>query len=193
MYSSIPKIPRHLFIHFLPLSRSLEGRSNGTELDVGEDDSGVRRVSLNILGLTRISRASTTSDTRRRGILISGERRVEPKHADAVIIPERHDEDVAASKRRTHLVETAELSIVVVVSEVSLLLLAELIGDGVSADLGVGGLGGGVGDAVLDVETLDLGKAGAGAEELGDDGEFLGRVDGHAGAVEIGVTHAVRL
>lgn len=177
----------------LEASRLLEGRANGTELDVREGDLGVRSIGLNILRGTRSNIASTTADTGLGGVLISREGRVEPEHVDCVVVPEGHDEDVALCEGRGHLVETTLLFERVVVAEVRLLLLAELVGDGVSADLGVGGLGGGVDLAVLDPEALDFAEGGAGADELRDDGHLLVGVDGLAGAVEVGDTHAVGL
>jgi len=50
-------------------------------------------------------------------------------------------------------------------------------------------------NTVLDVDAADGGEGSGGGTvigwELGDDGEWLGGVDGHAGAVEGGVTEAV--
>lgn len=52
-------------------------------------------------------------------------------------------------------------------------------------------------DAVLDVETLDLGEGASVCavvgDELGDDGEDLGGIDSLAGTVEAGVAQAVRV
>jgi hypothetical protein len=47
--------------------------------------------------------------------------------------------------------------------------------------------------AVLDEELPDLGQCGARPVELGDDAEFLGRVDSLAGAIEVMHSHAVRV
>jgi hypothetical protein len=169
----------------------VEGRADGAELDVGEDNAGVGAVRLKIRRLARGSRASTTGDTRLAGVGSGGVAGVEPEHVDRVVVPERHDEDVAASKRRAHTVEAANGSELVVVAESSLLGLAEAVGDGVAADAGDSGLGVLEHLAVLDIEALDLGQAGARADELGDDGHFLLGVEGGAGAVEVLDAHTV--
>jgi hypothetical protein len=78
----------------------LEGRANGSELDVRVDDLRVGAVLLNVLGLTRVDRAGTASDTGRGRVGIGGvSLGVEPQHVDGVVVPEGHDENVAASKR----------------------------------------------------------------------------------------------
>lgn len=108
-----------------------------------------------------------------------------------MVVPERHDEDVAASKRRAHAVQAAELGEGVVVAEGSLLGLAEVVGQGVTGDARDGGVGVLVHLAVLHVEALDLAEAGAGADELGNDGHLLLGVELLAGAVEVLDAHAV--
>jgi hypothetical protein len=183
----------HLFINQVHLCGLGEGGSNGTEPDVRVDDSGARRVSLNILRLSRVSRARSTANTGGLGVLVGGVGGVEPKHVDRVVVPERHDEDVAAGKRGTHSVEATESLEVGLVTEGSLLLVAELVGDGVSVNGGDAGCGVLVDFATLDVEALDLGEAGAGADELSHDGHLLGGIKGHAGAVEVFRAHAVAL
>lgn len=110
-----------------------------------------------------------------------------------MVVPEGHDEDVAVGERCTHAGVSAELAEVRAVAEDRLLFSAELVGDGVAVDALVLGVGVGEDGAVLDVEALDVGKVAAGADELGDDGHLLGGVQGLAGAVELTVTHAVRL
>lgn len=110
-----------------------------------------------------------------------------------MVVPEGHDEDVAASKRGAHAVQAAEGLELVLVLEGGLLGLAEGVSDGVAGHARDGGVAVGVDLAVLDVETLDLGESGAGADELGDDSHLLGGVELHAGAVEVGHTHAVAL
>lgn len=173
--------------------RGSEGGADGAELDVGEDDSGAWGVTLDILGLAGVDAASTTSNTWGFGVLVGGEGGVEPQHVDGIVVPERHDQDVAAGERGTHGVEATELEHVGLVTEGSFLLLAERVGDGVSWNTLDGGLAVGIRLAVLDVETLDLAELGAGANELGDNGKLLGGVDGSTGAVELTVTHAVAL
>jgi hypothetical protein len=177
--------------HRLDSGSLVESRADGAELDVGEDNAGVRAVSLKIRRLARGGRASTTGDTWLAGVSGGGVAGVEPEHVDRVVVPEGHDKDVAASKRRAHTVEATKGSERVVVAESGLLVLAEAVGDRVAGGAGDGGLGVLVHLAVLDVEALDLGQAGAGADELGDDGHLLLGVEGGAGAVKVLRTHAV--
>jgi hypothetical protein len=134
-----------------------EGGSNGTEPNVGVDNSSARRVSLNILRLSRVGGARSTANTRGLGVLVGGVGGVEPEHVDGVVVPERHDEDVTAGKRSTHSVEATESLEVGLVTEGSLLLVAELVSNGVSVDGGDAGCGVLVDFAALDVESLDLG------------------------------------
>lgn len=108
-----------------------------------------------------------------------------------MVVPEGHDEDVAASKRGTHLVKTTESLERRCVTEGGLLLVTVLLSDGVAADALNGRVGVLEDGSSLDVETLDLGEAGAGADELSDDSHLLGGVEGHAWAVEVTDAHAV--
>ena len=169
----------------------IEGRANGAEPDVAEDNAGVGAVSLNIGRNTRCSWASTTGDTRLAGISSSRVGRVEPEHVNRVVVPERHDKDVAASKRSTHSVQATKGSERRSVAESALLRLAEGVGNRVAADTGDGGLGVLVHLSVLDVEALDLGQAAARADELRDNGHLGLGVEGGAGAVEVLDAHAV--
>lgn len=112
------------------------------------------------------------------------------------IVPEAHDQDHGGSKGIAHLGVSALGSKVVVVAECHLLSSAELLGEGVARVAGNGRLGVGHHHAVLDVEALDGGEAAAGTfDELRDDGDGLGGVDGEvgAGAVEGLVALAVRV
>ena len=167
-----------------------EGAVDGTELDVGVDDVGVGGVGLDVAGDTggggaRAAEVAGAGSVGRVG-------GVEPEHVGVVVVPERHDEDHTLGEGGAHLHETSLGAEVVGVAEGGLLGVAVGGGDGVAADSGDIALG--VGDhlAVLDVESLDLGEvAAAVGEELGDDGELGGGVDGHARAVEGGVALAV--
>ena len=84
-----------------------------------------------------------------------------------------------------------------VVAKGGFLIDTVLFCNGVVLGLHGGDLGHGVGDdfAVLDVEATDLVELASGGvvgcQELSDDSEFAGRVDGLTGAVEGGVTLAV--
>lgn len=108
-----------------------------------------------------------------------------------MVIPERHDQDVAASKRGTHLVEATKVLEGRGIAEDGLLLLAECIGDGVSGDALDSRVGVLEDLSALDVEALDIGELGAGADELGNDSHLLVGVKGSAWAVEVGHAHAV--
>jgi hypothetical protein len=148
-------------------------------------------VLLHVLGLTRVGSASTALSTQLGGISrVSG---IQPQHVDRMVVPERHDQDVAACKRSAHLVESTERLEGVGVAESRLLRGAEGLGDGV-AGYALDGRVAVLEDlAVLYVEALDLREGGARADELGDDGHFLGGVEGGAGAVEVLDAHAVAL
>lgn len=108
------------------------------------------------------------------------------------VVPERHNQDHGALQSLAHLRKTALGVEVVGVAEGGLLSRAVLRVDLVAAGAFDGGLGVGDDHAVLHVVSLD-GREGAvvALDELGDDGELLGRVYGHAGAVEIRDTLAV--
>lgn len=167
-----------------------EGRVDGTELDVGEDDIGTRGRTLNGCWHTRSRRAGTASGTLRSRA--NGVGRVQPQHVCVVIVPQRHDKNHARGKRLTHSGQATFALEVSLIAKRGLLRIAVGLGDGVVAgDAGGGGLGVGDEDAVLDVEALDLGQLAAGLDELGDDGEDVVGVDGQAGAVEGGVALAV--
>jgi hypothetical protein len=171
--------------------KRLEGRANGSEPDVREDNSRVGRVLLNILGLTRVGSASTTGSTELGGV--GGVGRVEPEHVDGVVVPKRHNEDVAASKRGSHAIQATERLELVVVAESSFLRSAEGVSDRVASHTLNGGVAVGEGLAVLYVEALDLRQGAAGADELSHDGHLLLGVEGRTRAVEVGHTHAVAL
>jgi hypothetical protein len=175
------------------LCGGLEGGANGAELDVREDDSRIGRVLLHISRLAGGGSASTTGSTQLRRVSVSGVGGVEPEHVDSIVVPQTHDEDVAARKRSSHSVEAAESLERGGVAEDRLLRVAERLGDGVALDAGDGRIAVGICLAVLDVESLDLREGGAGANELGDNGHLLLGVELHAGAVEVLHTHAVAL
>jgi hypothetical protein len=181
-------IPNNLTASLCGLS---ESRADGTELDVGVDDSGARGSGLNVLGLARVDGAGTTGDTRLLRVSVCGVGGVEPEHVDRMVVPEGHDQDVAASKRSTHLVKTTNGGEGRSVTEDALLLGAEVFGDGVTSNALDSRVGVLKDSAALDVEALDLREAGARADELGDNGHLLGAVQSHARAVEVTDTHAV--
>lgn len=115
-----------------------------------------------------------------------------------MIVPNGEDEDHTAGHRIAHAGQTALGLELLSILERSLLSITIVGGDGVigiharDADLGV------LDDlAILNVETTDLGETAAGGvvagDELGDNGELLGGVDGHTGTVEGLITHAERV
>lgn len=110
------------------------------------------------------------------------------------VIPQRHDQDHALAHAVAHLRHAALLGEDVGVVELDLLRLAERVGEAVvpgqGRPRGVGLLDLG---AALDVVLLDAGETAARADELGDDGELLARVDRLAAPVEGLVAHAVRV
>jgi hypothetical protein len=168
-----------------------ESRADGAELNVGVDDSGARGSGLDIFRLARVDGAGTTGDTRLLRVSVCGVGGVEPEHVDRMVVPEGHDQDVAASKRSTHLVETTNVGEGRSVGKGALLLGAKVVGDGVTGDALDSRVGVLEDGAALDVEALDLRELGAGADELGDNGHLLGAVQSHARAVEVTDTHAV--
>lgn len=58
------------------------GAADVTEADVREDDGGIRRVGLDVIRSTRVSAASTTSDTGLGSIFVEGVVTVEPGERD---------------------------------------------------------------------------------------------------------------
>lgn len=138
--------------------------------------------------------ARTTNGTGASGSL--GEGAVEPVHGDGGVVPDGEDEHHLL-ELLAHLGQAALGAKVVGVVKGRLLGGAKVLGDAVAGDARDLGLAVGDSLAALDVEALDLGQgAGGGAvvgDELGDDGEGLGGVEGQAGAVKGLVAHAVRV
>lgn len=108
------------------------------------------------------------------------------------VVPERHDQNHGTLQSLAHLRKTTLVVEVVGIAEGGLLSRAVLRVDLVAAGAFDGGVGVGNNHAVLHVVSLD-GREGAvvALDELGNNGELLGRVDGHARAVEIRNTLAV--
>ena len=173
-----------------------EGRADITELDVGVGDGGVGFADLNVGGDTGSGGARATSNTGAAGVGGGGVVGVEPEHVDGVVVPDGENENHAGSHTLGDGGKTSLVGERWGVVEDGDLVSAVVGGDGVvrggeSGDVDVGVLND---DAVLNVDAADLAE-GAGSssvvgEELGDDGELLGGVDGHASTVEGGVAHA---
>jgi hypothetical protein len=110
------------------------------------------------------------------------------------VVPERHDQNHVALESLGHLGEATLLGEVVCVTEGGLLGLAEILGDLIAGHAVNGALRVGDDLAILHVVALDgLEAAALTLDELGHDGELLGGVNRHAGAVEVLDTHAVRV
>lgn len=176
-------------------ARSLgsEGRVDSTNLDVGVNDRSIRVSSLDG-GRKASSRIAGPADsTRASGTL--RECAVEPVHGHGGIIPDGQDEHHLL-QLLSHLGQTALGLEVVGVVEGSLLLCAEVFGDAVGGvDTGDARHAVGDGLSALDIEALDFNQGACVGtvvcDELCDQREGLGGVDGHARAVEVQVAHAV--
>lgn len=122
--------------------------------------------------------------------------RIEPKHADGVIIPDGHDEN-RVLESLSLLSKTSLLTSGVWVTEDGLLRSAEAVGDTVACDTCNLGAWSGVDLSALAPESLNLNECSAVGtsvgQELSDDRDWLGRVNGEARAwtVEVQVTHTV--
>jgi hypothetical protein len=118
-------------------------------------------------------------------------------HVDIVIVPERHNKNHAIGESITHTLEATLRSKVVGVAEHRFLVLAEVVVDRVAADASDVGSRLVEDLAALDIFATDLNEVTAscvvGGNELGDDCEWLGGVDGLARAVESGVAHPERV
>lgn len=168
-----------------------KGRVQRAELDVGIDDGSIGVRGLDISRDAGGSLALTTATAEIGvGILVGGVCGVEPEHVGVVVIPQTHDEDHTIGKCLGHVRHSTLVLECVSVPKGCLLSIAELGGDRVTSDTCDSRLAVGYGLAALDIESLDLHGI-AGANELCDDREFLGRVDGLALAVEVLDTHAV--
>jgi hypothetical protein len=115
-------------------------------------------------------------------------------HVNIVVVPQRHDKDHALLESVTHGLHATGASEVVVVTEDGLLVLAEGVGDRVTANTSDIGRGLLPDLAALNVQTTDLDKVAAfgvvGGDELSHNGDRLLGVDRLARAVERLVAHA---
>jgi len=173
------------------------GRAEGTGLDVGVGNSRTRGLRLDICGLSGSDGAGSASNTGLGWVSVGGVRGVEPVHVDIVVVPKRHDKNHALLESVTHGLQATSASEVVVVAEDCLLVLAESVGDRVTADTGDVGRGLLPDLATLDVQTTDLDKVTAfgvvGGDELSYNGDRLLGVDRLARAIEGLVAHAERV
>lgn len=173
-----------------------ESRVEGTNPNVRVNDIGATGLRFNGLGVTGSCSAATTSGTGCTG-LVCWVSAVEPEHVDAVVVPQTHDQDHTGFKSR------ADLGQATVVGEgCSLAKGGKLSGtkvrvNNISGDSG--DLGGRLRDdhAILNVVAFDLrertGRCTVGSDELGHNGEWLGGVNGQAGAIEVSDAKSVRV
>jgi hypothetical protein len=107
-----------------------------------------------------------------------------------VIIPDGHNEHTSGDSL-AHDCKTSLLLVYIPVAEDGLLSSTEVIIDGVTSEPGNFGAWAGIGLSTLDVEPLDVDKGAAGSarvsDELGDNGEDLGGVNGLARSIEFGL------
>ncbi len=171
-----------------------EGGAQRADLQVREGDRRVGAVGLDV---RRRARRRGAAAAGRAGLGRGGRvRAVEPEHVDRVVVPDGEHEHLPAGHGLAHGGQAALRREGVGVAEGGLLRVAPRVAHVVLSGH-AGNVGLGVGDhlAVLHVEALDFREGAAGGpvgrDELSDDRDGLGCVDGHAGAVECGVAHTV--
>ena len=98
--SSFPLPPVTPFID--PYLMSSEGRVDSTELNVRVRNRRAGILALDCGRGTRVRGARTTRSTRSRIAGGCGVGRVEPKHVDGVVVPERHDENHTTAHGGAH-------------------------------------------------------------------------------------------
>eukprot|EP00411_Alexandrium_monilatum_P026854 CAMPEP_0175337496 /NCGR_PEP_ID=MMETSP0095-20121207/4354_1 /TAXON_ID=311494 /ORGANISM="Alexandrium monilatum, Strain CCMP3105" /LENGTH=271 /DNA_ID=CAMNT_0016634879 /DNA_START=13 /DNA_END=825 /DNA_ORIENTATION=- len=157
---------------------------DGPKLDHRELDLGVRVGCPEVRGLAlRAARAGPAEHAGLAGGLVRGVGGVQPEHADVGVVPEGEHENHAAVERRAHVLKAPLPREVVAVAKLGLLRPAEGVRDGVAA-AGAQDPRLGVRDdpAALHVEAADLREVARvrpiGGQELGDDRDRLGGVDG---------------
>lgn len=167
-----------------------EGGAQLTDLDVGVCDGAVWRGLDELIWITGGGGAGTTGNTGKGWVLVNWVWGVEPKEVGSVISPDGEGQNVSTLERVTHSgVSTVGVE-VRVVAEDALLVDTVLVGDGVEVtDTGPGVLGLKDDLAVLDPGTTDLDEfTGCGhivSDELGDDSDLLGGIDGLSWTVEV--------
>ena len=177
-----------LFItNFIKLILLLVCAVDATELDVAEVDSGFSLLTLDLAGNARVLGAGASGTAGHLGVAVWGVVGVQPEHVSLVVVPQAHDQDMAAGKGLAHDLEATLDGVVIIVVEGNLVVLAELLGDGVELLEALDVHDRVLNDvAVLDVLAADLNKlAGVGAvssDELGDDSDHPAAVNGELGA-----------
>jgi len=183
--------PSYLLVLLSSMSSLAEGRVQWSKLDVAISNRSIRVLALNIRRHTTRDRTISSSASQIGvRVLISWIGRVKPEHVAVVIIPQTHDKNHTVGKCLGHVCHTTLLLERVSVAKYLLLLVAELRRDGVAVNAWDSGCRLRNSFAALNVETLDLHGI-ACSDELCDDGEFLGCVNGLAFAVEVLDSHAI--
>merc|ERR1712087_209980 len=108
---------------------SLSGGTNRSEPDVGEDDTGISLLLLDICWDTRVSAASASGSTWISGV--NRVRGIQPEHVGIVVIPERHHQDNSCINCLLDLTETTLLEEIGAVLRLCNPVFAEVIGDAV--------------------------------------------------------------
>jgi len=172
------------------------GGANVAIANVAIFDVGVGVLALYLCGHTTRSCTRTTGYSRLGSSSIYWVKAIQPQHVGCVVIPKTHDEYYTLLESGTHGFQTSHCLERVFVSEKCLLVIAELVGDGIVC-LYSSEVGSRVVDdfAVLDVETTDLNKWAVGgvvrSEPLGNNLEGLGGVHCEALSQETVGSHAV--
>lgn len=175
--------------------RISEGRADGSVLDVGESNGCVGVIGDHVIWVTRVGGASSTSNTWSLWILIDWVWGVEPQETGGMVRPEGHGQDMSTGVGSTHLWVTTIADVDVRVTEDILLLVAELIMNGVVAGVNAGPFGswGGENSAILDIESSDVNESTAVSsvvsDELSDNGHLPGSINGLSWTIEFPVTH----
>jgi len=112
-----------------------------------------------------------------------------------MIVPDGHDKNHSFLQGCSHVSETSLSLELVAVTKSSLLGITEGVGDGVAGHASDGGGRVGNDNAILNIESFDLGQ-GAGrctvtGDELGDDRELGSGINSHSLSIEAGSTHTV--
>jgi len=172
------------------------GRADVTELDIGESDGSVGFSGFDSGGDPRRGGAGSTSNTWGGGGGGGGVVAVEPEHVHGMVVPNGEDEDHSRRHSLGHVGKTTLVLEVCGVAERRLLVVTVCGGDrivssGHSWDIDLGVLDD---NTVLDIQAADFlersGSSSSVGDELSNNSEFLGSVDGLASAVEVRGSHA---
>ncbi len=114
-----------------------------------------------------------------------------------MVIPDGHNKNHALLRGGAHSSQASLGLEQILVAKGSLLWCTEAVADGIPRHSSDRRPGVGDDDAILDVESADLGPSSGSCiaigNELGNDSELRAGIDGQALSVEVGRTHAVRV